>query len=95
MAKKKTDPTQVLREFALQLPEAEEGDSCNKSAFRARNKAFLYIGGKDRSFNLMLRLDDSLPVAEECESNSPGNYTVGKGGWTKVAHKFDDDVPVA
>ena len=42
------DVVKALRRYALQYPETNEGSSCVKRAFRARNKGFLYLGGKGR-----------------------------------------------
>ena len=34
----------ALHRFAMRLPEAEEGTSCVKRAYRARKKAYVYLG---------------------------------------------------
>jgi len=39
-----SDPMQALRRIALQYPEVEEGVVCARAAFKARSKAFLFMG---------------------------------------------------
>jgi hypothetical protein len=83
----------ALRRAALQYPEAEEGTSCNKSAFRARNKAFLFLGVEERSYNVMVKLRESLAEASRLETKEPGRYAVGGGGWVKATFGRDESPP--
>lgn len=92
MAKK--HPSDELRRFALTLPETDEGTSCNKSAFRARKKAFLYLGIKDDSFNMMLKIGPSSADAERLQKESPDCYGVGSGGWVKVEFTTAQTPPI-
>ena len=75
---------QAIRAFAMQYPEVEAGTSCNKTAFRTRNKAFLFMGQKDGSYNLMLKLRDSEDEASLLGSKQTGRYKVGSHGWVTV-----------
>ena len=68
----KTHPAEKLRATALRLPEVEEGSSCNKSAFKARKKAFLYLGVKDESYNLMLKIGPSQSEGEKLAKRERG-----------------------
>ena len=77
-------PMQALRRIAMALPEVEEGTSCNKSAYKARGKAFLFVGKNDKSYNVMLKLDDSQGEAAKLAAKEPGHYTIGGHGWIKV-----------
>jgi YjbR protein len=88
-----TKPMRALRRAALRYPEAEEGTSCNKSAFRARNKAFLFLGVDEGSYNVMVKLRDSLAEASRLEKKKPRSYTVGGGGWVKATFGRDESPP--
>jgi hypothetical protein len=93
MAKKKSkmlDPVQTLREIALAYPESSETTSCNKAAFKAGKKSFLFVGQKEDSYNVMLKLGDSLDEATLLESKRPENFNVGKGGWTTLRFPLTD-----
>ena len=93
--KKETEskPMQALRRIALQYPEAEEGISCNKAAFKARGKAFLYVGSDDTSYNVMLKLHDSLPEAKKRAVKEPHHYGVGGMDWVKATFGHDESAP--
>lgn len=77
-------PMQALRKIALTLPGVEEGTSCNKSAYKARGKAFLFVGMDDQSYNVMIKLSESQSEATRLAAKEPGQYTVGGHGWVKV-----------
>lgn len=74
----------VLRRFAMRLPEVEEGSSCVNRAFRARGKAFAYLGMKPDRYKLMVKLTGSLPRAKTLQEQRPDNFQVGTHGWTTV-----------
>jgi hypothetical protein len=38
------DPTQALRKAAAAFPDVVEGTSSNQTSFKAKKKAFLYVG---------------------------------------------------
>ena len=82
--RKKTSPVEQLHEIAMAFPEAEERTSCNKTAYKGRKKSFLFVGQKDDSYNVMVKLDDSLDEAATLESKAPENFSVGAHGWTTL-----------
>ena len=63
-AQQKMPAPDTLRAIALSLPGAEAGTSCNKIAYKAGGKNFLFVGGDDESYNAMFKLADSLAEAE-------------------------------
>lgn len=83
----------VLRRFAMRLPEAEEGTSCVNRAFRARGKAFAYLGMKADRYKLMVKLTASIPRAEALQKRRPDSYSVGKHGWTTVWLRHTEKAP--
>jgi hypothetical protein len=86
-------PMQALRKIALRYPEAEEGTSCNKSAFKARNKAFLFVGMDETSYNVMLKLRESLAEAAKLAAKEPHQYGVGGVGWIKATFSHKESPP--
>jgi hypothetical protein len=93
MAKQESKPMQRGRKIALNLPEVEEGTSCNKSAFQVRKKSFCFMGQKDDSYNVMVKLVDSLPEAEKLQTDSPERFKVGLHGWTTLIFPHSESPP--
>ena len=52
-----------LRDAAMALPEASEGESCVNRAFRVGKKAFFYLGEKPAHIYAMVKLTDSYADA--------------------------------
>ena len=80
MAKKKSAKgkgAEAWRAAALSYPETVEVDSCNKKAFKARDKSFLFLGVRDTDYNIMVRLGDSRGEAEKMAAKDPDNISVG------------------
>lgn len=86
-------PVQALRAVALSYPEAEEGTSCKNCAFKARGKAFLFVGTEEDSYSVMLKLGESLSEAARLERKEPGRCKVGAHGWVKVTFGRDEFAP--
>ena len=85
----KSEPTEskpmlAIRKLALSYPEVEETPSCVNRAFKARKKSFLFLGMKDETYSVRLKLSESLAEAERLAEKSPENYSVGMHGWTLV-----------
>ncbi len=84
---------QCLRAFALGYPEAIERVACKGtalecSAFKARDKAFLFLGASE----LKVKLRESLAEAARLAAEDPARYRVGASGWVTV--KFCPDQPL-
>ena len=82
----------ALRQLALQYPEAEEGIACKGTAiecstFKARDKAFLFVGAGV----IRLKLHASLPEATKLAAKEPSRYKVGANGW--IAVTVSDNLP--
>ncbi len=84
---------QALRKVALRYPEVQEGVVCTKAAFKARNKAFLFIGMDDTSYNTMLKLRESLPEAMKLAAAEPNRYGVGGHGWVSASFRRNEFPP--
>lgn len=84
---------QAFRKIALRYPEAQEGAACTDRAFKARNKAFLFLGMDDTSYHAMLKLRESLPEAGKLAVKYPNRYAVGGTGWVKATFSHDEYPP--
>lgn len=78
-----------LRNLALKLPEVVEEPSCNKKAYRARKKGFLFLGWKPEGITIMVKLKDSLAQAEALAADAPEIYKIGKFGWVTLHYPKD------
>ena len=84
---------QALHKHALKYPEAQQSTSCNKVAFKARKKNFVFIGTGDTSYNIMLKLGDSISEATLLASKKPNNYRIGSSGWVTAVFNHDQSPP--
>lgn len=78
------NPPADIRIMALEYPGVTEGTSCNKAAFKAGKKSFVFLGEQDDGWNLMVKLSDSLDEAELMAETKPDNVSVGQHGWTTL-----------
>jgi len=82
---------QQLRDVALALPETSEGTSCVNRAFRVRKKNFLFIGEKQSSVRIMVKLTSSLEAAQAL---ADPRVVVGKHGWVTINFAVDDALDI-
>lgn len=87
-------PTEALEAAAADLPDVAVGESCNQKAYKAKGKAFLYVGpgAKGVGFKAMFKLKASLPAAAALAEAEPERYQVGTGGWVTV--RFSAQAPL-
>ncbi|MGI9607019.1 MAG: MmcQ/YjbR family DNA-binding protein [Acidimicrobiales bacterium] len=85
----------AIRTHAMSFPETEEGTSCVNRAFKAGGKNFVFLGEKDETCTMRLKLDTSVPELTELASADPARYEVGTGGWTKLVFRGDDPPPIS
>lgn len=83
----------ALRKLALSYPETEEGVVCERSAFKARGKSFLFMGVTDQGFDVMVKLSDSLAAATQRAAKAPQSYKVGANGWVTATFCNDETPP--
>ena len=91
----KSSNLELLRRIALRYPETQEGVSCGKQAFKARNKAFLFLGRDATDYNVMLKLRAALPEAARLAAREPTHYAVGGHQWVKLTFPHDKSPPPA
>ena len=87
--------TRALRSRALELPGVAEGDSCVKRSFKARTKGFLYLGEKDETYNVMLKVGESLDEVRRFCAEQPDMRSVGNTNWVTLHFRGDQAPPDA
>ncbi len=73
-----------IRRISESLPEVSVGTVCNKDAFKARNKNFLFLWADNTEYKLKLKLAESLPEAQKLAKAEPEFYSVGSSGWVDI-----------
>ena len=81
----------ALHQLALSYPEALDEDADDRRAYKARQKSFLFLGGGDDSFTMMVKLSQSLAEVEELQRREPARYDIGEEGW--VTATFPRETP--
>lgn len=76
-----------LRTAALAYPETREDHPWGESAFKVRDKVFLFLFRGEDSLSLSMKLPVSREFALVWDFASPMGYGLGKSGW--VTCKLD------
>lgn len=93
MSQSKT--VQPIRQIAESFPEVSVGTVCNKDAYKARNKNFLFLWAGDTEYKLKLKLADSLPEAQKLAKAEPDYYSIGSSGWVDIEMPLKKSPPKA
>ena len=86
------DPTDTMRLKASQYPDVDEGTACTQTSFKAKGKAFLFIGEQGGRYKAMFKLKDSFPEAQKLAAENPQDFQAGKSPW--VTARFSADAPL-
>ena len=92
MAKRLSNPSDLMRDTARAMQSVDEGTSCSQSAFKVKGKAFFYVGEQGGRFKAMFKLDQSLGEAQDMADEAPKDVQVGKNGW--VTARFSTEQPM-
>ena len=92
---KESKPMRDLRKIALQYPETDAGASCNKVAYKARGKSFLFVGADGDAWNAMFKLGDSIDELRKLAKKAPDRYNVGKTNWVTLVFPHKEAPSVA
>ena len=86
-------PVQFIRGTATALPEVEEGSVCNKTAFKAGKKNFLFFGSDGEGYDVKLKLQESLEEAAEFSTGQGESINVGSNGWVDLEFLHGKSLP--
>ena len=84
-----------IRQIAESFPEVSVGTVCNKDAYKARNKNFLFLWADDTEYKLKLKLADNLPEVQKLAKAEPDFYSVGSSGWVDIEMPLKKSPPKA
>ncbi len=84
-----------IRQIAESFPEVSVGTVCDKDAYKARNKNFLFLWADDTEYKLKLKLADNLPEAQQRAQAEPEFYSIGSSGWVDVEMPLKKSPPKA
>lgn len=71
----------ALRRLALSLPEVREDHPWGHSAFKVKEKAFLFLASEEGDLSLSMKLPQSGLIALSLPFAEPTGYGLGKSGW--------------
>jgi predicted DNA-binding protein (MmcQ/YjbR family) len=92
--KKSSGSPALLRQLATALPEVTEGITCDKAAYKAGGKSFLFVGSDGAATTIMLKLQASLPEAKKLTAARPATYKVGGTNWVTITLPHDQPPPI-
>lgn len=85
---------QALREIAMSYPGVREDHPWGHSAFKVKNKTFLFLGADAAGLGVSTKLPNSGAIALELPFAEPTHYGLGKSGWVSAHFKPGEDVPL-
>ena len=85
---------EALREHALGYPETREDFPWGHSAFKVKNKVFLFLASDDGTLSLSVKLPASGPAALDKPFAEPTGYGLGKSGWVTATFAPDETPPL-
>ena len=75
-------PEKFIRETATSMPEVEVGAVCDKVAFKAGKKNFLFLGSDGESYDVKLKLRTHWPRPKTCLQAKRGRFPSAQvAGW--------------
>lgn len=88
------EPEEILRQFALKLPEATEDHPWDHIAIKVKGKVFVFLSGPEDQFNVTCKLPSSGRLALTLPFATPTGYGLGKSGWVTASFQAGDKVPL-
>ena len=84
----------ALRKAALAYPETREDHPWGESAFKVREKVFLFMSEPEDGLRLSMKLPQSRDVARLLPFAEPTGYGLGKSGWITATFGPNQTVPL-
>jgi predicted DNA-binding protein (MmcQ/YjbR family) len=86
---------EVLRKRALGYPETREDFPWGHSAFKVKDKAFVFLYADAEGCSLSVKLPESNALALQLPFAEPTGYGLGKSGWVSAGFKAKDKLPLS
>jgi predicted DNA-binding protein (MmcQ/YjbR family) len=87
-------PMAALRKAALAYPETREDHPWGESAFKVRDKVFLFMSDAEERLHLTMKLPESRDFALLLPFAQPTGYGLGKSGWVTASFGPADAIPL-
>lgn len=84
----------ALRKAALAYPETREDHPWGESAFKVREKVFLFMSEADGCLRLTCKLPDSRDFALLLPFAQPTGYGLGRSGWVTATFGPKEPIPL-
>jgi predicted DNA-binding protein (MmcQ/YjbR family) len=82
---------QILREFALEYPEAHEDFPWGSRVIKVRGKIFFTVNSTEEGLVVTMKLPESGKAALKMDNAEPTHYGMGKHGWVTVRFDVDEE----
>jgi hypothetical protein len=86
-------PADGVRKIALAYPDVVEGTVCERTSFKVKKKAFVFMGRGDETYDIMVKLHKSLDEAAALAAQEPESYKVGGHNWVTARYRNDQQPP--
>jgi predicted DNA-binding protein (MmcQ/YjbR family) len=83
-----------VRELALAYPETREDFPWGHSAFKVKEKVFLFMGIDGDGLGVSVKLPQSHVRALDLPNTQPTPYGLGKSGWVSASFGSKGEVPM-
>ena len=83
---------EAIRKTALSYPETREDFPWGHSAFKVKEKAFVFMGGEKDEVSFSVKLPQSRDIAVDLPFTEPTGYGLGKAGWVTVTVRKDTKI---
>ena len=93
-SKRIKDAERRLRTLAMRFPEVREDHPWGHSAFKVKNKTFLFMATDGGELSLSVKLPESGQYALMQPYASPTEYGLGKSGWVTARFTAKDRPPL-
>src|SRR5437868_6182304 len=81
-----------IRKIAMSYPEVHEDFPWGHSAFKVKEKAFVFMGGDKDEVSFSVKLPQSRDIAVDLPFTEPTGYGLGKAGWVTVTVRRDTKI---
>lgn len=82
----------AIRKIAMSYPEVREDFPWGHSAFKVKEKAFLFMGGDKNEVSFSVKLPQSRDIAVDLPFTEPTAYGLGKAGWVTATVKTNTKI---
>ncbi|WLT29989.1 MmcQ/YjbR family DNA-binding protein [Geothrix sp. PMB-07] len=83
-----------IRKAALSFPETREDHPWGESAFKVRDKVFLFMSEGEGQLRITVKLPESRGLALLMPFAQPTGYGLGKSGWITASLVPNDPLPL-